>query len=182
MQSPYTTQFVAITLHQHNPISLHKSLCGQHTNSAQRNLPTQFSLWPQHCPSSTQSPYTFEFLAKTLPQNVTISLHIQFVAATLPQQNPISLHINSVCGHHTASAQPNIHTQFSLWPTHCLITSQSPYTIQFVASTLPQHISFSLHINSVFATTLHKHIPIYLHNNSVFGHHTASAHRNFRKH
>jgi rRNA maturation protein Nop10 len=164
MQSPYTIQFVATIRLQLNPISLHKSVCGHHTTSAQPNLPKQFSLWPQHCPSTTKSPYTIEFLANTLPQKIPNSLHIHYVATTLPQQNPISLHINSVCGHHTSSAQPNRHTQFSLRPTHCLSTFQSPYTNLFVATTLPQHIPISLHIYS------------------VCGQHTASAHPNLPTH
>jgi hypothetical protein len=124
-QSPYTIKFVTNTLPQHNPISLnnsicgyhtnstqpiflHKSVCGHHTTSAQHNLPTQFSLWPLHYLSTTKSPYT-----------------IPFVATTLLQHNSISLH-NLVSGHHSTSAPPNLHTQFSLWPTHCLSTNQSP--------------------------------------------------------
>jgi rRNA maturation protein Nop10 len=106
------------------------SVCGHRTNSPQPNLPTQFSLWPPHCLSITQKPYTLiQFMANTLPQHIQISLR------------------KYVCGHHTASAHPNHPTQFRLWPPHCLSTSLSPYPIQFVATTLPQPIPISLHIS-----------------------------------
>jgi hypothetical protein len=102
------------------------------------------------------------------------------VATTLPQHFPISLQINSVCGHYTNSTHRNLTSGlFTLWPTHHLSQSQSPYTlIQFVTTTLHQHIPISLHINSVCGHYTALAIPISLHINSVCRQNTASAHSN----